>query len=204
MQVILMKNKKATLIKLTILVIGIAVAAISLFCFRVRHGVVVKPDRSEVITKEVIAYRQDDDRWAKETLGDSSFTMKSSGCLVSCIASAVSMGGAEVVTPGELNAIFSEHNVYDSEGNIQWAAIESIGGYSVNVYSTVDEQDIYQCLTEGHYPIVRVRVNGLGNWHYVLVVGLEGQDYVCMDPLKDELTKLSQYLSRVYAVRVVM
>lgn len=27
---------------------------------------------------------------------------------------------------------------------------------------------------------------------------------ICMDPLKDELTRLSQYLSRVYAVRVVM
>ena len=191
-------------IKLTIVVIGIAAAAIALFCFRVRHSVVVKPDRPEIITSEVIAYRQDDDRWAKAPLGDSSFTMESSGCLVSCIASAISMGGAEVVTPGELNAIFSEHNVYDSEGNIQWAASESIGGYSVNVYSTVDEQEIYQCLAEGNYPIVRVRVNGLGNWHYVLVVGLEDQDYVCMDPLKDELTRLSQYFNRVYAVRVVM
>ena len=199
-----MQNKKTTLIKLVILFIGVIVAAIALFCFRVRHGVIVKTDKTEVISHEVITYRQDDERWAKDSLGDSSFTMKSSGCLVSCIASAVSMERMEEVTPGELNAIFSEHNVYDSEGNIQWSAIENIGGYTVNVYNDVEEQEIYRWLSEGHYPIVRVRVNGLGNWHYVLVVGLENQEYICMDPLKDELTKLSQYLDRVYAVRVVM
>lgn len=199
-----MKNKKTILMKVTILFVGIVVGVIALFCFRVRHGVIVKTDRTEVISREVIFYRQDDERWAKDSLGNSSFTMKSSGCLVSCIAAAVSMEGKEVVTPGELNMIFSGYNVYDGEGNIQWSAIESIGGYSVNVYSDVEEQEIYQCLADGHYPIVRVRVNGLGNWHYVLVVGLEDQDYICMDPLKDELTKLSQYLNRVYAVRVVM
>lgn len=199
-----MKNKKTTLIKMVIFFIGIIVAAIALFCFRVRHGVAVKTDRSDVISHEVIAYRQDDERWAKDSLGDSSFTMKSSGCLVSCIASAVSMERMEEVTPGELNAIFSEYNVYDGEGNIQWAAIENMDGYSVYVYNDVEEKVIYQWLSEGHYPIVRVRVNGVGNWHYVLVVGLEDQEYICMDPLKDELTRLSQYLSRVYAVRVVM
>lgn len=181
----------------------IIVLAFALFCFRVRHGVVVKTDRAEVISNEVTAYRQDDERWAKDTLGNSSFTMKSSGCLVTCIASALSMERTQEVTPGELNRIFSENNVYDSEGNMQWSALEKIGGYSVNVYSDVDEQVIYQWLSEGHYPIVRVRVSGIGNWHYVLVVGLEDQEYICMDPLKNELTRLSQYLNRVYAVRVV-
>jgi hypothetical protein len=31
----------------------------------------------------------------------------------------------------------------------------------------------------------------------------EEGDYICMDPLADSLTKLSDYLGRVYAVRVV-
>ena len=198
-----MKNGKKTFYKLFSFFAIVIVLAAALFCFRVRHGVIVKTDRTEVISREVTAYRQDDERWAKDTLGSSSFTMKSSGCLVTCIASALSMEGTQEVTPGELNKIFSENNVYDSEGNIQWSAIENIGGYSVNVYSDVDEQVIYQWLSEGHYPIVRVRVSGIGNWHYVLVVGLEDKEYICMDPWKNELTKLSQYLNRVYAVRVV-
>lgn len=199
-----MNIRKKIIIKLILFFVVIIGLAILFFCFRVRHGVVIKTDRAEEISREVTAYRQDDERWAKAALGNSSFTMKSSGCLVTCIASALSMEGTQEVTPGELNKIFSGNNVYDSEGNIQWSAIENIGGYSVNVYNDVDEQVIYQWLSEGHYPIARVRVNGIGNWHYVLVVGLEDQEYICMDPLKNELTRLSQYLNRVYAVRVVI
>ena len=46
-------------------------------------------------------------------------------------------------------------------------------------------------------------MHGLGSFHYVLIVGSEDGEYVCIDPLEDGLTRLSDYLNRVYAVRVV-
>lgn len=198
-----MKNRKKSLIKILVSVVGIlAIAAMSLG-FRLRGSVPIRAGQAPLPPTDVPAYRQDDPRWANDTLGDSSFTMKSSGCLVSCIASAVSMESGNEVTPGELNRLFTEYKVYDHEGNIQWSAIDNINGYSTQVYSGVSQQDIEQCLAAGHYPIVRVRVNAIGNLHYVLITGAEDGDYVCMDPLKNELTKLSQYAGRVYAVRVV-
>ncbi len=152
---------------------------------------------------EVAAYRQDDEIWGEDTLGDSRFTMRSSGCLVTCIASAVSMETGKEMTPGVLNQILSDNQVYDSEGNIQWAAVDGIEGYHADVYQKVSETEIAQCLAAGHYPIVRVRMHGLGSFHYVLIVGSEDGEYVCIDPLEDGLTRLSDYLNRVYAVRVV-
>lgn len=104
-------------------------------------------------------------------MGESSYTMKTSGCLVTCIATASSIETREMITPGELNRIFSAHNVYDSEGNIQWTEIAKIDGYFVNVCDEVSEDIIYQCLR--------------------------------MDPLEDEVTKLSDYMNLVYAVRIV-
>lgn len=180
----------------------LAVAAIFLG-FRLRNSVLIRADQTEIPLLNVTAYRQDDAQWANDTLGNSSFTMKSSGCLVSCIASAVSMESGNDVTPGELNRIFTEYDVYDSEGNIQWSAIDQIDGYFTQVYHGVSQQEINQCLAAGHYPIVRVRVNAVGNFHYVLIVGAENGDYICMDPLKSELTGLSQYAGRVYAMRMV-
>lgn len=59
------------------------------------------------------------------------------------------------------------------------------------------------CLEEGYFPIVRVRMKGFGSFHYVLIVGSENGDYVCIDPLEDEMTTLSDYAGRVYAVRCV-
>lgn len=108
-----------------------------------------------------------------------------------------------MITPGALNKIFSKNQVYDSEGNIQWAAIDKIEGYHAEVFEKVSEAEIMECLAAGCYPIIRVRMHGFGSFHYVLIVGSEGGEYVCMDPLENSLTKLTDYLNRVYAVRMV-
>lgn len=194
---------KKVIIRILVMVAGIVVIAAMSLGFRFRGSVPIRAGQTQLPPTDVTAYRQDDPQWADDTLGDSSFTMKSSGCLVSCIASAVNMESGDEMTPGELNRLFTEYNVYDREGNIQWSTIDNINGYSSQVYSGVSQAEIEQCLTAGHYPIVRVRVNAVGNFHYVLIVGTKDGDYVCMDPLKDELNRLSQYGGRVYAVRVV-
>lgn len=193
--------KKRTVI-VFVLIICIFLIISFLLILRLRHGVKVKPDNDGVLTKMVICYRQDEESWAMDSLGDSSYTMKSSGCLVACIASAISAGG-EPVTPGELNALFSQNKVYDGEGNLQWNNLANLDGYHVEVYEDVSEADIAQCLSAGHYPIVRVRMHGIGNYHYVLIVGVDAGEYLCMDPLQDDMTKLSDYWGLVYAVRCV-
>ena len=170
---------------------------------RLRGSVALKPSKLELPAQSITAYRQDEAAWADDLLGESSYTMASSGCLVTCIASAVSMETGTAITPGSLNAIFSENHVYDSEGNIQWAALEALEGFTADVGQEVSQPALDACLAAGHAPIVRVRMHGLGSFHYVLIVGAEAGDYICMDPLADRLTKLSDYLGRVYAVRVV-
>lgn len=49
--------------------------------------------------------------------------------------------------------------------------------------------------------IDRMMKNGLGNFHYMLIVKAENGEFYCMDSLEDELTELSRYGNRVYAVR---
>ena len=169
---------------------------------RLRNGVRMTALEANIPPDPVVSYRQDDPAWASDRLGDSKYTMKSSGCLVSCIASAVSMEGG-AVTPGELNALFSENGVYDGNGNMQWDALEAIDGYGVKVYEKPSAAAIEECLAEGHYPIVRVRMGGIGNTHYVLITGAEDGVYICMDPLADRPTRLSRYWDRIYAVRCV-
>lgn len=200
-----MKRTKSKRVKVALFCFlsGCGILVAGFLALRLRGSVVVRSGEAQLAVGAAAVYRQDDQIWADDTLGDSDFTMRSSGCLVTCIASAVSMETGNEVTPGALNKIFSENQVYDSEGNIQWAAIEEIEGYSADVFQEVSEAEIAQCLAVGHYPIVRVRMYGLGNFHYVLIVGTQEGDFICMDPLEDGLTKLSRYWNRVYAVRVV-
>lgn len=210
----MMTDKKRTLdrkdfgkrpVFVAILVLLLLSAGIAFAGLRIRGGRQVKPseERTGQAAEEVILYRQDDERWSADRLGQSKYTMGSSGCLVSCIASALSMESGEEVTPGALNAAFSAENVYDGEGNLQWEPLAALGEYGADVYGEVSREVIDGCLSEGHFPIARVRMYALGNFHYVLIVGVEDGEYLCMDPLQDEVTKLSRYGNRVYALRCV-
>lgn len=188
-----------------IFLLGIILLLVLLLCvysFVTPGSVKVCPTGEFVVSEQVVSFRQDDEKWADNRLGDSQCDMAGSGCLVSCIASAVSTEG-DAITPGQLNTLFSENKVYDSAGNIQWAMVEKIEGYHTKIYDSSSGEIIEACLQDEKYPIVRVRINGIGSYHYILIVGCKQGDYVCMDPAKDELTTLSQYGSKVYAIRCV-
>lgn len=182
------------------LLFGLAVA---FRMVRFRNSTVVHATQDFRPGAEAVLYRQDDARWAEDRLGSSTYTMKSSGCLVSCIASAVSMRDQSELTPAVLNQRFSEAQVYDAGGNIQWEPLRNLGEWDVDVYSAPSGAIIEECLAAGRYPIVRVRMHGYGNFHYVLIIGAEDGTFICMDPLQDELQDLAEYGNRVYAIRCV-
>ncbi len=185
-----------------VLLVCIVIAVLGFMRLRFRGSIVVHAGEMISSNPKIVFYRQDDEQWAAEAMGDSIYTLGKSGCLVSCIASAVTMAGDEK-TPYDLNEMFSRQNVYDAEGNLLWDNLRNTGEYEAEVFGSVTEELLTSLLKEGKYPIVRVRMYGLGNFHYVLIVKAEDGEYYCMDPLRDGLAPLSLYGNRVYAVRCV-
>ncbi|MBQ8823404.1 MAG: hypothetical protein IJZ82_12235 [Lachnospiraceae bacterium] len=194
--------KKKSIITIVLLICCLLLGCTGLLVFHLRGSVKILATNNYMVNEHVVLYRQDSSEWANDYLGTSTYTMKSSGCLVTCIAVAISNDGRNI-TPGELNQLFSKENMYDTEGNLQWERLKNLENFSVQVYNGVSAEDISSCLEEGHFPIVRVRMKGWGSFHYVLIVGSENGDYICVDPLEDELTTLSDYNNRIYAIRCV-
>lgn len=187
-----------------ILVLG---GAVLVFGYR-RHrsqGTVIVPQR-ETPVLETVFYRQKDERWAEDVLGESRYRMRGSGCLVCCIAASLTMQGREETDPGMMNRLLSQNGGYDEEGNLQWDALSALDSrISAERCQTVDEEAVMENLEAGRFPIVRVRLNGTGSVHYVLITGARDGEYWCMDPLAEteEETALSAFAGRVYAVRYV-
>ena len=198
-----MTSKKARTFTIIIIFACIALSVISFAFLRFRGSIRIKSTVDIVPDTDVVFYRQDDSRWADEHLGDSEYTLKSSGCLVSCIASALTMEHGMEETPSTLNDRLSSDGVYDAEGNMQWESLRRSTGCEVDLPSDISSDVIDSYLSQGIYPVVRVRMYALGNVHYVLIVKAENGRYWCMDPLKDELTDLSDYGNRIYAIRCV-
>ena len=171
--------------------------------FKDRNGIVVKSSSDFPVNENIVAYRQDNDEWKSDKIGNSKYSMESSGCVITCIATAIS-DSRLAMNPGELNRFLSDHNVFDDEGNLQWGKIDEIDGLSADVYQEKSSDIIDGCLSTGHYPIIKIHRNTLFSYHhYVLVIGAEDGEYICMDPLQDKLTKLSDYNNKIYAIRCV-
>lgn len=163
------------------------------------------------IAPDSVFFSQKNPLWAGDTLGNSSFTMESSGCLTACLAAALRMQdiavpGPAPIDPGSLNALLSREQVYDKEGNIRWETLQSALQVSierVNGVSAMKGTDLAALISEGIYPIVRVRMNGLGSFHYVLLIQCLDGPFWCMDPLSpdEKPVPLSDFGNRIYAIR---
>lgn len=83
--------------------------------------------------------------------------------------------------------------------------LRALGGLQIELPQQVHLNEVTEHLRRKIYPIVRVRMKGLGNFHYVLIVGAENGTFLCMDPLNEqgEVVPLSEFGNRVYAVRYI-
>lgn len=192
--------------------LGLCLAAAIFLRFRNQgdQSVAIKPSK-DYPAEDVVLYCQKDSAWQNDHLGSSAYTMGGSGCLTSCIASALSTqhektGIGYAMTAGELNAWFGEKEVYNGSGDIVWDNIKkAVPEAEVVVASSVKDAEIENLLAAGRYPIVKVKVGGRGAGHWVLLVGSRDGEYICMDPLSEsqELVPLSRHGGVVYRMRCV-
>lgn len=129
-----------------VLLLGAAVGAVFWNRHRGATSVAVETTQ-ENAAEQVVFFRQKDDRWKSDALGDSIYHMADSGCLTCCVAAALQMqqisvdGLPENADAGEVNQFFSEHGVYDSAGNLLWEMLEQTAGVSVRKQDAAELQD---------------------------------------------------------------
>jgi len=131
--------------------------------------------------------------------------MGGSGCLVSCIASALGTLGV-ATDPGRVNQAFTAAGVYDAEGDVVWKHITRAYPRVGYRYSRVfDAKRIEADLRSGLRPLLGVGYLGGSAQHWVEVVGADGQDFLVMDPLARERAPipLSRH-GRVFYYRVLV
>lgn len=164
---------------------------------RVTPSEVYKPRNTKV-------FLQNDPQWANDLMGSSKFRLGGHGCLVSILASALNDLGCET-NPKELNRVFTEKGVYNSEGEVVWYKIsEAFSGISYDYKRVFSGKTLQNDLAEGRLPIVMVRYHKTGVFHWVLVIGTDGGDFLIIDPLKQDRKAVGLSIhGKVYAYRVL-
>ncbi len=186
------------------------IAGISaVYLYKQHNGESMTPS-VEYPSDNVVYYYQKDTRWKDDPLGDSVYHMGDSGCLTTCLAAVVQMQGMEWeelhtdVNPKTLNQFFSDHQVYDAEGNLLWYALEDMLNVTTVRKETdeLEEKELDSLLEQGYYPIACVQTK-TGSTHFVLLVGSQDGMYWCMDPMQKEkqIVPLSEYGNQMQSIR---
>ena len=169
----------------------------------IRHvGITLRTDR-EFEPKKMLFHLQNDPRWASEPIGRSASTMGEAGCLLACVASAMTDLGVEV-TPAQLNANLTSADGF-SHDRLVWNRIgNAIPEFDYTYSRIFGAGRIQKDLERGLLPIVNVRYFKTGVTHWVVIVGAGGGEFLCLDPADRSRAPLP--LSRhgkVYAYRVI-
>ena len=169
--------------------VGLAVLGLALNAAASAHAVEPGPISStggqffdHRVEISVPAFAQDDPRWSDVKLGPSSDTLGDEGCAVTSAAMVAAFYGAKT-DPRQLNSFLTRTGGLDHEGLIDWSQVSSVAPDRMEL--TYDGPPSYrlidQSLLAGNPVIVLIPLRD-GAYHFVVIVGKEGRDYLIRDP----------------------
>ena len=140
---------------------------------------------ADIVLTDRATYRQDANDWASDTLGQTSDTMADYGCTVTSVANAITNVTGRQMSPKVLNAALSQINGYTSRGWLIWSKITEAtnGAVQITVHDTPTQAGIEACMTDGGYPIVKIKLGGVVP-HWVMLTGRLNGAYLMRDPLR--------------------
>ncbi|MEO6787511.1 MAG: C39 family peptidase [Chthoniobacteraceae bacterium] len=153
---------------------------------------------------KVPAFRQADDRWRNDLLGNTPATLGAEGCAVASAAMVLASYGADT-DPGRLNKLVTEAGGYVGNGWLVWEkAAEVTGNVARKAYEDAPSYRLIdENLAHRNPVIVRLRTRG-GVTHFVVIAGKDGYDYLTRDPgagAAKGLYPLKEFGSKIEALR---
>lgn len=142
------------------------------------------------VSLNVPNFKQNDTRWANETIGTSGKTFARIGCATTAVAMLESYRQGKVIYPN----VMSRSLRYTSSGDLYWPA-----DYSVVTVSTGYMSKLYTLLRQGK-PVLFGARNAYGTQHWVVVTGFTGGSsltpagFTIQDPGTWSRTTLQQFL----------
>ena len=189
---------------LMLLIIGTTPAIYAARVYYIKTiGLELKPSRDFEV-KSIRYYLQNDAEWGGDSIGLSNRKMSGTGCLITCVASAITDLGVPV-TPGEVNLKLTEVDGYQGAELIWYKINEAYPEIDYKYTRIFSSATIESDLQSGLLPIVNVRMNGIGATHWLLIIGAKNGEFIAYDPLNPakEPINLSKH-GNVHSYRVLV
>ncbi len=152
---------------------------------------------------DVEPYLQFDPRWKTKELGSSGAQIGLYGCTLCATAMALSSQGF-AIDPIELNDRLNEKQGFTEYGLIIWKSVDAVSEeeFQVVIPRRPTHEIIDNQLAKNNPLIAKVLYQNT-IFHWVLITGKLGEEYLIHDPLGDGSSheKMTEYPSGIYALR---
>ena len=130
----------------------------------------------------VPAFAQDDPRWSDVRLGPSTDTLGDEGCAVTSAAMVAAFYGIKT-DPQQLNAFLTRTGGFTGDGLIHWSRVPSIAPAHLELaYNGGPSYELIDSNLLAGNPVIALIPLPDGGYHFVVIVGKEGRDYLIRDP----------------------
>ena len=130
----------------------------------------------------VPVFAQDDPRWADVRIGPSTDTMGDEGCAVTSAAMVAAFYGIKT-DPQQLNAFLTRTGGFTDDGLIHWSRVPAIAPDHLELaYNGGPSYELIDSNLLAGNPVIVLFPLPHGGYHFVVIVGKEGWDYLIRDP----------------------
>ncbi len=148
-------------------------------------------------------FSQQDSRWAEDEMGASGGNLANYGCTLCSASMSLNALGIES-DPKSLNQHFSETGGYTESGLLIWEALRKVAGddYQMVIKDRATHAYLDEQLSAGT-PVIAKVLWKRQIWHWVLITGKEGDQYLVADPLVPDNAHLeaTHYPDGFFSVR---
>jgi ABC-type bacteriocin/lantibiotic exporter with double-glycine peptidase domain len=152
----------------------------------------------------VTHFRQDDQAWKSDRLGDTRATLEKQGCAVTSAAMILNFYGMNT-DPRKLNEFLTENGGYTGRGWIRWEkAAEFTPNRLRHAYEDLPSFKLIDTNLQNGNPVIVSFLSSRGIPHFVVIVGKEGLDYLIADPacgFNKKISKLGAVAKEITALR---
>lgn len=151
----------------------------------------------------VPAFAQDDRRWSSVRLGPSADTLGDEGCAVTSAAMVVAFYGIKT-DPRQLNNFLTRAGGFSDDGLIDWRRVPAIApSYLKLAYNGYASYELIDSNLLEKNPVIAILRLADGAYHFVVIVGKEGRNYLIRDPAASVFRKpypLSELTDRIEGI----
>lgn len=139
------------------------------------------PSKYELADK--VQFLQNDNRWARQTIGGTNESLEDDGCLVTAAAMALVNLGFRT-DPGDLTNRLKAYNGFTRNGWLIWSGLEraTAGKAKTVFHQTADDATVRSCLTAGYYPLVKFDLPSRRS-HWAVVIKETERGFYVRDPM---------------------